>query len=168
MRKRFKGKPEIIINYFRFMAQEIREIMASVGVSRFDDLIGRTDLLVRRRIDHWKAGTVDASAVIYRPSEADIYAVRCVKDQKHGIDSVLDRKLIERVKPALDAGKDVNAYLEMPIGNTDRSVGAMLSCEISRKHGEAGLPDDSVQCNIPWQRGTELRCISCERCYIQA
>lgn len=153
LRKRFKGKPEFIINYFRFMAQEIREIMASVGVSRFDDLIGRTDLLVRRRIDHWKAGTVDASAVIYRPSEADIYAVRCVKDQKHGIDSVLDRKLIERVKPALDAGKDVNAYLEMPIGNTDRSVGAMLSCEISRKHGEAGLPDDSVQCTFHGSAG---------------
>ncbi|HPF04499.1 MAG TPA: glutamate synthase large subunit [Spirochaetota bacterium] len=153
LRRRFKGKPEYIINYFRFMAQEIREIMASVGVSRFDDLIGRTDLLIPRKISHWKAGSVDPSAILCKPAEADIYPLRCIKDQKHKIDSVLDRKLIERVKPALDAGKEVNAYLEMPISNTDRSAGAMLSYEISKKHGESGLPDNSVQCTFHGSAG---------------
>ncbi len=153
LRKRFKGKPEYIINYFRFMAQEIREIMASVGISRFDDLIGRTDLLIPRKIDHWKAASVDTSAIIHRPAEADIYAVHCVKEQKHKIDSVLDRKLIERVKPPLDSDREVNAYLEMPISNTDRSVGAMLSYEISKKYGEAGLPNDSVQCTFHGSAG---------------
>jgi len=153
LRKRFKGKPEYIINYFRFMAQEIREIMASLGISRFDDLIGRTDLLIPRKIDHWKAGRVSASAVMHRPVEADTNALRCVKEQKHKIDSVLDRKLIERVKPSLDAGREVNAYLEMPINNTDRSVGAMLSYEISRAFGESGLPEDSVQCTFHGSAG---------------
>ncbi len=153
LRRRFKGKPEYLINYFRFMAQEIREIMASVGISRFDDLIGRTDLLIPRKIDHWKAGSVDPSAIISRPTESDSNSVRCVKDQKHGIDDVLDRKLIDRVKPSLDAGREVNAYLEMPINNTDRSVGAMLSYEISKKMGEAGLPDDSVQCTFHGSAG---------------
>jgi len=153
LRKRFKGKPEYIINYFRFMAQEIREIMASVGIRKFDDLIGRTDLLIPRKIGHWKACSVDPSAVIYRPAEADRYDVRCVQDQKHKIDNVLDRKLIDRVKPSLEDGKDVNAYLEMPIGNTDRAVGAMLSYEISKKFGEAGLPDNSVQCTFHGSAG---------------
>ncbi len=153
LRSRFQGKPEYVINYFRFMAQEIREIMASVGIRKFDDLIGRTDLLKPRKIDHWKAGCVNVANIIYRPEESGVNPVRCVKGQKHKIESVLDRKLIERVKPSLETGKAVNAYLEMPVNNTDRSVGAMLSYEISKVFGEAGLPDDSVHCTFHGSAG---------------
>ncbi len=153
LRKRFKGKPEHLINYFRFMAQETREIMAGLGVRTFDELIGRTDLLKKREVDHWKAGHVNLSDILFRPDEASKYAIRCVKDQHHKIEHVLDKKLIERVKPSLEAGKDVNAYVEMPIHNTDRSVGAMLSYEISKKYGEAGLADDSINCTFHGSAG---------------
>ncbi len=146
LRKKFRGKSEYIINYFRFMATEIREIMASLGVRKFDDLIGNTSLLKVRKIDHWKAKYADPSDLLYRPAEAESADLRCVKKQVHRIENVPDRRLIERVKPVLDSGKDVNVYIEMPVSNTDRSVGAMLSYEISRKYGENGLPDDSVQC----------------------
>jgi len=153
LRKRFKGKPEHLINYFRFMAQETREIMAGLGVRTFDDLIGRTDLLRKGDIDHWKARYINTSDILFRPDEAADHAVRCIKNQHHKIEHVLDRKLIERIKPSLDAGREVNAYIEMPIHNTDRSVGGMLSYEISKKHGEAGLADDSVNCTFHGSAG---------------
>ena len=153
LRKRFRGKPEYLINYFRFMASEVREIMASIGIRKFDDLVGRTDLLKIRDIDHWKAKSVNPEDLLFRPSEADIYSVHCVKDQIHKIDSVLDRKLIERVKPSLDGNRDVNAYIEMPISNTDRAAGTMLSYEVSRVHGVEGLPDDSIQCTFHGSAG---------------
>jgi glutamate synthase (NADPH/NADH) large chain len=153
LRKRFSGKPEYIINYFRFMAREIREIMASLGVRKFDELIGRTDLLRPRKTDHWKACHVDLSALLYRPLESSSYATRCVKSQHHKIEHVLDRKLVERIRPSLESGKEVNAYVEMPIHNTNRSVGAMLSYEISKHCGEKGLPDDSVVCTFHGSAG---------------
>lgn len=146
LRKKFRGKSQYIINYFRFMAQEIREIMASLGVRSFNELIGNTSLLKVRSINHWKAMHVDPSDILHRPAESAGTDLYCVKQQVHRINMVPDRRLIERVKPALESGKEVNVYVEMPIGNTDRSVGAMLSYEISRKYGEEGLPDDSVQC----------------------
>ncbi|HPS57005.1 MAG TPA: glutamate synthase large subunit [Spirochaetota bacterium] len=153
LRKKFRGKSQYIINYFRFMAQEIREIMASLGVRRFDDLIGNTALLRVRSINHWKAMHVDPSDILHRPAEAATADLHCVKQQVHKIDMVPDRRLVERVKPALESGKEVNVYIEMPISNTDRSVGAMLSYEISKKYGETGLPDDSVQCTFNGSAG---------------
>jgi len=153
LRKRFKGKPEHLINYFRFMAQETREIMAGLGVRTFDELIGRTELLKSGNIDHWKARYVDPSDILFKPEEGLKYATRCVKDQHHKIENVLDKKLIERVKPSLEAGKEVNAYIEMPIHNTDRSVGGMLSYEISRKYGESGLDADSINCTFHGSAG---------------
>ncbi len=153
LKKRFKGKPEYVINYFRFMAQETREIMASLGIQKFDDLIGRTDLLKQRDIEHWKARYVDTTDILFRPEEASSHAIRCVKDQHHRIEHVLDRKIIERVKHSLESGKEVNAYIEMPIHNTDRSAGAMLSYEISKKFGEQGLPDNSINCTFHGSAG---------------
>ena len=153
LKKRFKGKPEHLINYFRFMAQETREIMAALGIRTFDELIGRTDLLKRREIDHWKARFVDPSDILFRPEESSDNSIRCVKDQHHKIEHVLDRRIIERVKHSLEAGKEVNAYIEMPIHNTDRSAGGMLSYEISKKFGEAGLPDDSINCTFHGSAG---------------
>ena len=153
LKKRFKGKPEYLINYFKFMAQETREIMASLGVRTFDELIGRTDLLVNRKVDHWKAKYINPSDILFKPEESVVNASRCIKDQHHKIENVLDKKLIERVRPSLEAGKDVNAYIEMPIHNTDRSVGGMLSYEISKKYGEEGLPEDSINCTFHGSAG---------------
>jgi glutamate synthase (NADPH/NADH) large chain len=153
LRKRFKGKPEHLINYFHFMAQETREIMASLGIRTFDELIGRTDLLKKADVDHWKAKYINTTDILFRPAETAHHAIRCVKDQHHKIEHVLDKKLIERVKPSLEAGREVNAYIEMPIHNTDRSAGGMLSYEISKKYGETGLPDDSINCTFHGSAG---------------
>ena len=153
LRKRFRGKSEYIINYFKFIAREVREIMAELGIRRFDDLIGRTDLLEGRRVDHWKAGLVDTSAILYRPSEAEKNAVYCVRNQVHKIEKVCDRTLIEKAKPILEWKSDSRLYVEMPIKNTDRAVGAMLSCSVSLLNGEAGLPEDTINCTFRGSAG---------------
>lgn len=153
LRKRFKGRSEYLVNYFRFLAEEAREIMASMGIRRFDDLIGRTDLLVKRDINHWKASTVDPSALLYRPPEADKYGAYCTKEQVHRIDKVPDKTLIERSKPAIsDRGKS-NIYIEMPVKNTDRAVGAMLANAVSSRYGDEGLPEDTINCTFRGSAG---------------
>ncbi len=143
LRKRFTGRPEHLIRYFTFMVQEVREIMAQLGIRKFNDLIGRTDLLEQRKVDHWKAGTVDLSAILYQPPEARTLPTYCVESQIHKIDDVLDRRLIELSSRALEYGEKVT--ITMPISNADRTVGAMLSSQISRRYGERGLPDDTIQ-----------------------
>ncbi len=142
LRKLFTGKAQHLINYFTFMAREIREIMAQLGVRTFDELIGRTDLLTMRRVGHWKARTVDLSRLLYRSANADRVAACCVESQLHRIDDVLDRKLIEIARPALEQGERVSATL--PITNADRTVGAMLSGSIVRRCGADGLPDGTI------------------------
>ncbi len=148
LRKRFRGKPEYLINYFRFMSQEIREIMASLGVRKFNDLIGRTDYLQKREIEHWKACSLNVDDILYRPVEAEKYANYCVSDQLHKIKDIMDRELIAEVKPFLQSKSPVDVELHRTIVNTHRSVGAMLSYEVSRAHGEKGLPEDSIRCNF--------------------
>jgi glutamate synthase (NADPH/NADH) large chain len=142
LRARYTGKAKHLITYFRFMAEEIREIMAQLGIRKFDDLVGRTDLLSIREVDHWKAKTVDLRPVLYRAPEADRTASCCVESQIHKIDQVMDRKLIELARPALEGGERVQ--IDLPITNSDRAVGTMLSSEISRRCGADGLPDDSI------------------------
>ncbi len=144
--QRFTGKPEYLIRYFTFMIQEVREIMAQLGIRKFDDLIGRTDLLEQRKVDHWKARTVDLSAILYRPKEADTSPSHCVETQIHKIEDVLDRKLIEKADAALKHQTPV--CLSMPITNSDRAVGAMLSSRISRLCGEEGFPDNTIHCTF--------------------
>lgn len=151
LRKRFRGKPEYLINYFKFLTQEIREIMASLGIKKFDDLIGRSDLLVKREITHWKAKTVDPSAILYRPKESDKYATYCVEDQIHKINDIIDRTLIQKASDALENAKPIS--IEMPIKNTDRTVGAMLSYEVSKRYEEAGLPEDTIKCTFHGSAG---------------
>ena len=153
LRNRFKGKPEHVVNYFTFMAKEIREIMASLGIRKFDDMVGRSDLLCLRDVNHYKAAHIDPEDILYRPEEAGKYPSYCVSRQVHKIDSILDHKLIERVKGAFGKNSDVNAYLEMPVSNTDRAVGTMLSYEVSKHYGEKGLPDDSIQCTFHGSAG---------------
>ncbi len=151
LRSRFTGKAQHLINYFTFLAQEIREIMASLGIRRFDELVGRTDLLTIRPTDHWKARTVDLSRMLYRSALADRVASCCVQDQVHKIDQVMDRTLIAHARPALEHGEPVE--LEMSITNADRAVGAMLGGEISRRYGAEGLPDDTIRITLRGSAG---------------
>ncbi len=152
LRKRFLGKSEYLVNYFRFLAQEVREILAELGYRRFDEIIGRTDLLERRKdIDHWKGKTVDLSAILYRPKESEIHATHCVCLQKHKITDVLDRELIKRGNKAIKTKQKI--WITKPINNTDRTVGAMLSGEITRIYGEQGLPDSTLNCKFTGSAG---------------
>jgi glutamate synthase (NADPH) large chain len=143
LRKRFNGKSDFVVNYFRFIAQEVREIMAEMGFRKFDDLVGRTDLLEKRTdIDHWKAKTIDISKILYYPKEAKLYATHCICFQKHKIDEVIDHELIKRANKAIKSKQKI--WISLPINNTDRTIGAMLSGEITKIHGETGLPEETL------------------------
>ncbi|MHB8156871.1 MAG: glutamate synthase large subunit [Desulfocucumaceae bacterium] len=143
LEKRFRGKPQYLINYFRFLAQDLREVMASIGVRKIDDLIGRTELLeINPAMLDWKNKGIDYSNLLYKPQMPDSVETRCTIKQDHDIDQVLDRELIKIAWPALERNGAVRA--EMPIKNVNRTAGAMLSGEICRRHGEEGLPEDTV------------------------
>jgi glutamate synthase (NADPH/NADH) large chain len=143
LRARFKGQPEHVVNYFFFVAEEVRELMAQLGMRAFSDLIGRADLLdTRRGIDHWKAKGLDFSRIFYRPAMPDDVARRHCEAQDHGLARALDHKLIEQSRPALERGERVSFIA--PIRNVNRTVGAMLSSEVARRYGHAGLPDDTI------------------------
>ncbi len=146
LRKKFQGKPEHVVNYFFFVAEEVREIMAQLGIRKFDDLIGRTDLLdMRTGIEHWKAQGLDFQRVFHRMT-SDI-PVRHTEEQDHGLASALDHQLIERARPALERGEKVSFIV--PVRNRNRTIGAMLSGAVAARYGHEGLPDDTIhiQCN---------------------
>ncbi|MDR2517846.1 MAG: glutamate synthase large subunit [Spirochaetaceae bacterium] len=155
LRRRFTGKSEYLVNFFRFLAQETREIMASLGFKRFDDLVGRADLLIQRKSGKPKSAGVDLSKLLSKAEgPADIpggAALRCVQDQIHKIDAVLDRALIERCLDALD--KKIPTALQFPVHNTDRAVGAMLSYEVSKRFGGQGLPENFVTVDFAGSAG---------------
>jgi glutamate synthase (NADPH/NADH) large chain len=152
LRKRFMGKSEFLINYFRFIATEAREIMAEMGFRKFDDLVGRTDLIEQRTdIDHWKASKLDLSLLLFRPEEAAKFDTHCTCLQKHKIEEVLDHELISLSNKAIKNNEKV--WISREITNTDRTVGAMLSGEITRIYGEAGLPDSSIICKFKGSAG---------------
>ena len=143
LRERFTGAPEHVINYFFFVAEELREIMASIGVRFVDEMVGRTDLLdVRCAVDHWKAHGVDLSRLLYAPRVPDEVARRNSEAQAHDLDAVLDRDLIVAAKAALTSRRPV--VIEREVCNVNRSVGTMLSGEVARRFGHEGLPQDSV------------------------
>ncbi|MDQ3944502.1 MAG: glutamate synthase large subunit [Actinomycetota bacterium] len=143
LRKRFEGTPEHVVNYFFLVAEEAREIMARLGIARFDDLIGRSDLLeLNDAISHWKASGVDLSAVL-EPGHADPATIRRkVEDPPPVLDDALDHELIAAVQPALTEGQAV--ALERRITNRNRAVGGLLSSAIARAYGEEGLPEATV------------------------
>jgi glutamate synthase (NADPH/NADH) large chain len=152
LRKRFVGKSEYLINYFSFLAQEIREIMAEIGISKFDDLVGRADLLNARSFpDHWKAKKVDVSKLIYVPEEAKKYPLHCVTTQNHGIEFQLDYELIKLSISAIKNKEKV--WIAKPISNVDRTVGAMLSGEIAKIYADDGLPEDSINARFTGSAG---------------
>jgi len=143
LRRRFAGQPEHVVNFFFFVAEELRGIMAELGFRRVEDMIGRSDLLdMRRGIAHWKARGLDFSKVFYQPAmPADVARHQCER-QDHGLARALDHELITGAAPALDRRQPVR--LALRIRNAHRSVGAMLSGAVARKYGHEGLPDDTI------------------------
>nr|WP_244293229.1 glutamate synthase large subunit [Stappia sp. TSB10P1A] len=151
LRKRFKGAPEHVVNYFFFVAEEVREIMAAMGIARFEELIGRTDLLDQETaIDHWKARGLDFSRIFHMP-EAPAEEKRWTQRQKHPIDDVLDRRLIAAAAPALERKEPV--VITETIGNVDRSAGAMLSGEVARRYGHKGLKGGTIDVRLTGTAG---------------
>jgi len=150
LRRKFAGKSEHLVNFFRFLAEETREYMAQLGFRKFDDLVGRADLLAQAKSEHPKAKTVDLSRILHK-ADSGGEPVHCVQTQVHKIDEVLDRTLIDKCLKALD--RKVPAAVELPIKNTDRAVGAMLSYEVSKRFGEGGLPDNFVTVDFSGSAG---------------
>jgi glutamate synthase domain-containing protein 3 len=140
------------VNYFFFVAEEARELMARLGVRKVDELIGRSDLLdTRAGIEHWKAKGLDFSKVFLPPQmPADVARLHC-ETQNHGLEKALDNRLIELAQPALERGEKVS--IDMPIRNINRTVGTMLSYEIARRHGHEGLPDDTIRVRLAGSAG---------------
>jgi glutamate synthase domain-containing protein 3 len=144
LRERFHGAPEHVVNYFFFVAEQVRRHMAHMGFRTFDEMVGRVDMLETRQAhEHWKAKGLDLSTLLYSPPAPSRVARRCVQAQDHGLKGALDYELMALAKDALDGRAPVDASL--PIRNVHRTVGAMLSGEISRRHGSAGLPDDFIR-----------------------
>ena len=147
LRRKFAGKPEHVVNFFFFVAEEARAIMAQLGIRCFDELVGRADLLdVRQGIAHWKARGLDFSRVFHRPAVPADVAWRHVDEQDHGLARALDHALIDKARAALEQGERCSFIVA--IRNTDRSVGAMLSGALARRHGHAGLPEDSIHVQL--------------------
>ncbi|MBI3067615.1 MAG: glutamate synthase subunit alpha, partial [Betaproteobacteria bacterium] len=152
LRRKFRGKPEHVVNYFFFVAEEVREIMARLGIRKFNDLIGRADLLeTRRGIDHWKARGLDFSRVFHTPQTSPEVARYNRERQDHGLEKALDHRLIGLAQPALERGEKVS--IEMPIRNINRTVGAMLSGVIAKRYGHDGLPDDAIHVRFAGSAG---------------
>ena len=142
LRKKFSGKPEHVVNYFFFVAEEARQIMAQLGIRKFDDLVGRADLLdTRKGVEHWKARGLDFGRVFHLPAVGADIPRHQVETQDHGLDRALDLRLIERCRPAIERGEKVHFMEE--VRNVNRSVGAMLSGELVR-HRPEGLPDHTI------------------------
>ena len=144
LRERFSGQAEHVVNFFRFIAEEVRETLAALGFRSVEEIVGRSDLLdVRRAVDHWKAQGLDLSQVLYRPEMGSDVPVRQVNAQDHGIDKSLDMMvLLEAVKPALEHKQPVK--LSLPIQNINRTVGTIVGSDLTRLHGFNGLPDDTI------------------------
>jgi glutamate synthase (NADPH/NADH) large chain len=144
LRARFTGQPEHVINYFFFVAEELREIMAEMGFRTINEMIGRVDRIdMRPALDHWKAHGVDLSRILYAVPAEDAKGLWNMDRQDHGLDRALDHTLIADAKAALEKGKPVQG--EYQVRNINRTVGAMLSGEVAQRYGHAGLADDTIQ-----------------------
>ncbi|MCG7394402.1 glutamate synthase large subunit [Microvirga sp. ACRRW] len=152
LRKRFKGLPEHVINYFFFIAEEVRELMAEMGFTSIDEMIGQSDLLDKNvAIDHWKAKGLDFTKLFHKPDVPANVAIRHQERQEHPIAKVLDRELIAQAGSALENGEAVT--IEATIRSSDRSAGAMLSGEVAKRYGHEGLPDDTIKVKLKGTAG---------------
>src|SRR5262249_9604017 len=134
LRAKFNGQPEHVINFFFFIAEQVRSYMAKLGFRTFDEMVGRVEMLeARQAIEHWKAKGLDLSMILYNPRTPSRVARRCVQAQDHGLDEALDYKLIDHAREAIESGSPME--IKLPIRNVHRTVGAMLSGEIALRHG---------------------------------
>ncbi len=151
LRKRFTGKPEYVVSFMRFLAQETREIMAQLGFRSFEEMIGHVEMLdVDHAVGHWKTRGLDFSRLLRRPVVPEGGALRCVRSQENG-GAALDDRILAVSRDAIESKKPVS--LELAIRNCDRAVGATLSSEISRRHGSCGLPDDTIKVKLRGSAG---------------
>jgi len=152
LRKKFAGQPEHVINFFFFIAEEVRQLMAQLGFRKFDEMIGRSDMIeMKSAADHWKARGLDFSSILYNPQVPGRVGRRHLKDQQHGLEDALDHQLIDLTKETLERGAKVEFHL--PIRNVHRTVGAMMSGEIARRYGAEGLPDDTIRIQFTGSAG---------------
>ncbi|MDR0479254.1 MAG: glutamate synthase subunit alpha [Burkholderiaceae bacterium] len=159
LRKQFTGQPEHVVNYFFFVAEEARQIMAQLGIRKFDDLIGRADLLdVRKGLAHWKARGLDFSRLFAQPKAAADAPRHHCETQDHGLAQSIDQRLIEKSRPAIDKGEPVKIL--DAVRNVNRSVGAMLSGAVTRRHAE-GLPDDTIHIRLEGTGGQSFGAFLC-------
>ncbi len=144
LRKKFHGTPENVINFFFFVAEDLRRIMAELGFRTVNEMVGRVDCLAQRKdVTHWKAAGIDLSAILYDPPVPSHVGRRQLQAHDHGLEKALDCKLIEMTQEAIEHRTPVS--LSMPIRNIHRTVGTMLSGEIARRYGSAGLPEDTIR-----------------------
>ena len=153
LREKFKGKPEHVVNFMRFVAEELRELMAELGFRTVEEMVGRVDRLEpRQAIDHWKAKGLDFSNLLYSPEVDPDWGRYCQDEQDHGLDRSLDvTELLDLCAPAIERGEDVVA--ELPIRNVNRVVGTITGSEITRRHGAKGLPEDTIRLHFRGSAG---------------
>jgi glutamate synthase (NADPH/NADH) large chain len=155
LRKRFTGKPEHVVNYFFFVAEEIRQIMAQMGYRKFDEMIGQMDrLCMRKAIDHWKAQGLDYSRLLQKPEAASAEDIYNTSSQEHALEDAIDQQLIRQAEPALSSGDCIN--IDIDIHNYNRSFGTMLSGRLAKKYGMAGLPEDCIHIKAKGTAGQSL------------
>jgi glutamate synthase domain-containing protein 3 len=155
LRKQFQGQPEHVINFFFFIAEQVRQYMAELGFRTVDEMVGRVDMLeVEPAVDHWKARGLDFSAILYNPPVPSRVARRCVQAQDHGLQQALDYKILEQARSAIENLTPV--AIDLPVRNVHRSVGTMLSGEIARRYGSVGLPDDTIKIRLTGSAGQSL------------
>ncbi|SMF95709.1 glutamate synthase (NADPH/NADH) large chain [Methylomagnum ishizawai] len=143
LRKRFTGQPEHVVNFFFFIAEEVRQLMAKLGYRSFAEMIGQADRLdMRKAVAHWKASKIDLSRLLYKPDAGAGVAIANTESQDHGLNQALDRQLIDMATPALETKKPVS--IDIGVRNFNRTVGAMLSGEVAKRYGHAGLPEDTI------------------------
>jgi glutamate synthase domain-containing protein 2/glutamate synthase domain-containing protein 3 len=155
LRKQFQGQPEHVINFFFFIAEQVRQYMAEMGFRTLDEMVGRIDMLdAEPAVEHWKAKGLDFSAILYNPPVPSRVARRCIHPQDHGLEQALDHQLVEH---SLDALLNLSQQeIKLPVRNIHRSVGTILSGEVARRYGSAGLPDDTLRIRLTGSAGQSL------------
>jgi glutamate synthase (NADPH/NADH) large chain len=152
LRERFSGKPEFVVNFFEYVAEEVREILASLGFRTLDEAIGRVDALdIAHAVDHWKASGLDLTPILHAPELPEGAALHNTTGQDHGLDKALDNELIALAQPALESGEPVRA--QITVRNVNRTVGTMLGHEVTKRYRGAGLPDGTIDITLTGSAG---------------
>ena len=152
LRKRYSGKPEFVVNFFEYIAEEVRELLAELGFRSIEEAIGRVEALdVRDAIEHWKASGLDLTPILFQPPNPYGQSLHCTAAQDHGLDKALDNELIAQAAPALERGEPVTIALD--VHNVNRTVGTMLGYRLTKIHGGDGLPDDTIDVTLTGSAG---------------